>query len=144
MLTLIAVCTPYLLIFMVSVWRSLFGNIPFPSVFSIITVCVDGCWNFEWVYFNHDFNFTKFSWYTLNQRATSWSIIFLFVKKLKPMLTKNTFYQEIQLFKTFLSLVYFGLEVTVILNKGYLSYDFWLIKIPLKEKNIQTLKILTI
>lgn len=39
MLTLIAVCTPYLLIFIVSVWRSLFGNIPFPSIFSIITVC---------------------------------------------------------------------------------------------------------
>lgn len=39
MLTLIAVCTPYLLIFIVSVWRSLFGNIPFPSIFSILTVC---------------------------------------------------------------------------------------------------------
>ncbi|XP_065940998.1 chitin synthase chs-2 isoform X2 [Magallana gigas] len=40
MLTLIAVCTPYLLIFIVSVWRSLFGNIPFPSIFSIITCVV--------------------------------------------------------------------------------------------------------
>lgn len=57
MLTLIAVCTPYLLIFIVSVWRSLFGNIRFPSIFSIITVCVDGCWS---LFFNHDLNYTKF------------------------------------------------------------------------------------
>ncbi|XP_048727151.2 uncharacterized protein LOC125645600 isoform X7 [Ostrea edulis] len=39
MLALIAICAPYVLIFIVSIWRSLFGNLPFPGMRSIL-VCV--------------------------------------------------------------------------------------------------------
>ncbi|XP_060077330.1 uncharacterized protein LOC132556893 [Ylistrum balloti] len=39
-LLLIAICTPYALAFLLSLWRSLFGNVPIPSLKSVIVVAV--------------------------------------------------------------------------------------------------------
>jgi hypothetical protein len=40
MFALIAVCAPYVLIFIVSIWKALFGNLPFPGMRSIVVVCI--------------------------------------------------------------------------------------------------------
>lgn len=47
MLTLFAMCTPYILIFMVSMWKSYFGNFPFPGLYSIIVVCINLFWMYQ-------------------------------------------------------------------------------------------------